>query len=122
MMHKRKMSTLKTESLECEGGRPLAHGCGEDKSCPQVSGCGQGVGGLLSVVVDNRFCGVAVLLVEQGSSSCVCRDAFVQPLNFLYIGQKRDQNFFSCSFLRMVSSRGAGARGPKWTAPIGASR
>lgn len=39
MMHKRKMSTLKSEHLVCESGNPKSHGCEEDKSCPQGCRC-----------------------------------------------------------------------------------
>ena len=35
-MHKRKMSTLRSEQLHCEGGKPKTHGCEQDKLCPQV--------------------------------------------------------------------------------------
>ena len=36
VMHKRKMSTLRSEQLHCEGGKPKTHGCEQDKLCPQV--------------------------------------------------------------------------------------
>jgi len=39
VMHKRKMSTLRSEQLHCEGGKPKTHGCEQDKLCPQGCRC-----------------------------------------------------------------------------------